>query len=168
MSLLLYGLTRGSGKSVSLPSSSKLSGPPIAPSVPLISKGAPPVSRPFIATWPRLSGAVPSPRPVSVMREASSVKAGVVVRSTKRTKPSSTASAPTRTTGGAPGVVGPWSRGGGAGRRGLRRGRARHQEPEQRHGAVGLTLEEDPRLVEGHALDGHAARPVRVQPGHVH
>jgi len=41
-----YGLTRGSGKSVSLPSRSRLTGPPSAPIVPLSSNGAPPVSRP--------------------------------------------------------------------------------------------------------------------------
>src|SRR4029077_767189 len=48
ISLLEYGLTRESGKLVSVPWSSKLSGPPSAPSVLLTSNGAPPASPPGV------------------------------------------------------------------------------------------------------------------------
>ena len=88
---------RGSGRSESVPWTSRTSGPPSGPVTPVTSKEAPPLSRPPTLTWLRVAGSLPSPRAEIVTREASSTKLGCVVRSTKRTKPSSTWTVPTST-----------------------------------------------------------------------
>ncbi len=83
-----------------------MTGPLRPPTDPFSSNGAPPVSRPVSASCPFPVRAVVSPRPVIAMREASSVKTGRVVRSTKRTKPSETVTSPRVTTGNGPSAGG--------------------------------------------------------------